>query len=226
VAEPTRQQQNYYRRWLIQIGRQARANVRELVVGLIIALTILLLQVINGTGHSQDFRLNAISTFWPYIAAIGLYVAYAAIRAPLILDRERANEIECQAREIAALTAPRFQTTLKNVGLSFRPNEQTRFHARVEIRNISGERTTLRDMTLACVRGPAMALTNPDRKYLLASADALETGTHCDGNVVFVAPSRMGAADVEALKGTEWQFTFTDIRGQRYGSNICELTYP
>jgi hypothetical protein len=104
-VDETPKEQNYYWRWLIQIGRQARSNVRELVVGLIIALAILLLQVHNGTLVVTDFRPDAISTFWPYIAAIGLYVAYAAIRAPLILDRERATTIGNRENDLATIRA-------------------------------------------------------------------------------------------------------------------------
>jgi hypothetical protein len=105
VAE-TSKQQNYYWRWIIQIGRQARADVRELAVGLIIALAILFLQVHNRTVQPQDFKPDAISTFWPYIAAIGLYLVYSTIRAPLILDREKTAKIDQLGSTLEQLQNP------------------------------------------------------------------------------------------------------------------------
>ncbi len=118
MAETTKER-NYYWRWLVQIGRQARADVRELVVGLIIALAILLLQVHNGSLLVTDFRPDAVSTFWPYLTAIGLYVFYATIRAPLELDRERIRQIQDLDDQIVgeptvAFEEMRFQHPLPN----------------------------------------------------------------------------------------------------------------
>jgi hypothetical protein len=118
VAETTKER-NYYWRWLVQIGRQARTDVLELVVGLIIALAILLLQVHNGTLLVTDFRPNAISTFWPYLTAIGLYIFYATIRAPMELDRERIRQIQDLDDQIVdeptvAFEEMRFQHPLAN----------------------------------------------------------------------------------------------------------------
>lgn len=78
-------------------------------MGLIIALVILLLQVHNGALLAKDFRLDAISTFWPYLTAIGLYVLYATIRAPLELDRERVRQIQDLENQIVDQPTVKFE---------------------------------------------------------------------------------------------------------------------
>jgi hypothetical protein len=171
--------------------------------------------------------LCLIESYTLVFVAIFMWKLFQSV--PLLLG-ERDAKILSSEQEIAklnaVLVAPKFRTELKTVGLIYRPHQQTTFHATVNIRNISGEQTTLHDLTLSCVRGPAIVLTNPDRRYLLPPAEPLEHGTSREGNLVFMVHTPMQPEEVEALKGTQWQFAFKDIRGQRYGSDICELSYP
>jgi hypothetical protein len=84
---------SYYRRYFIQVGQQARADASGLVIGFVLAVAVQVLQVLYRVMYAENFRANFLSTFWPYAAAVVTYLIYAAIRAPLELDRGRAAEI-------------------------------------------------------------------------------------------------------------------------------------
>jgi hypothetical protein len=203
----------------------------KFITGPIIGIVAFLLQWWLGLRvGAATFQFIATLIVAYFAVAIVQLIANWIYYAPVALERERLNEIELKDRELLTLkavsAAPRFHTVLKHVGMTFRPNERTTFHATVEIRNLSGEKTTLHDLTLSCLYGPPMVLTNPDRRYFLVSAEALESGVAREGNLAFVALTGIEPQQAEALKGSRWQFSFRDVRNQLYASDICELKYP
>ena len=68
---------------------------RGQIVGLILAVLILLYQLHSGLIQSADFKRAGFETIaYPYVTLIILYFLFEAIRAPIVLDRERQKEIE------------------------------------------------------------------------------------------------------------------------------------
>lgn len=85
---------NYLWRLCAEIADQTFQSGRAQIFPFFAALATLVFQVVFGTTMSTDFRGNMLATAWPYIIAFGAYVLAQIVRAPLALDRERADEIE------------------------------------------------------------------------------------------------------------------------------------
>jgi hypothetical protein len=179
---------NYYRRWLVQIGRQARSDIPALIVGLIIAIAILILQAHNSTVPISDFRANAFSIFWPYLAAIGAYLFYATIRAPFELDRERADDIDGKARTIenlsAKLATPLFSVEFDRLEFG-RPLANSSVRMVVHLTIHAGDTpVTLHDWALRSLMKPQLA----------PRAASVALGPALNGNQIYFQPreSRVG----------------------------------
>jgi hypothetical protein len=85
---------NYYRRWVVQVVRQTLKFGVEQAVALTIAIAILILQVLSHDLRAADFRTNELDTLWPYLAVVVVYILVQIVRAPLVLDRQRALRIQ------------------------------------------------------------------------------------------------------------------------------------
>lgn len=87
---------DYAKRWFLQVLGQIvfESGLRGLAVYCFLGVAILVLQLANHVVPVRDFRGNVLSILWPYLAAAFLYVVFQIVRAPLVLDRQRAQTIE------------------------------------------------------------------------------------------------------------------------------------
>jgi hypothetical protein len=101
---------SYAWRWIKQIGLQLWSFGRDQIVGLILAVLILLFQLHYRLIQAADAKKAELGTIlYPYLALLGLYLLYEAIRAPFALDRERAGEIEALRKSTAQREHDRIQ---------------------------------------------------------------------------------------------------------------------
>ena len=204
----------YYWRWFVQVGRQVRLDVRELIVGLIIALAILVLQAHKGTVGITSFRANAFSILWPYLVAIGLYLSYAFLRAPFDLDSERAQRIEGLLSTIptpVSVVFERVDVTIYNgrerpsvivLHLSIRTGE---------------EPATLDDWMLLKLGEPVIRFP-PTGLYVGQPSNTwrlrLQAHDRAGGNIGF-SLAQLGSPTEAEIRASEWQLEFSDAHETR-----------
>jgi hypothetical protein len=100
---------NYLRRFLREVVRQAFQFSKENVWPQVIAVATFLFQVVFRTSSSTDFHGNMLATLWAFIAALGVYIVVQIVRAPLVLDRQRADEIENIKKRLGNGVSVRFE---------------------------------------------------------------------------------------------------------------------
>lgn len=101
---PQVQAADYYWRWLIQVIRQVVSFTwNQMFAGLLLGMLILLYQLHYGVVQKAELRTNELAIIWPYLDVIIGVLVYQAIRAPLVLDRERADDIQRKEQAIQSL---------------------------------------------------------------------------------------------------------------------------
>jgi hypothetical protein len=109
---------NYYRRWIAQVVRQVVSFGAEQSVPLILAILILWYQLHYGLIQKNQLHSNELAIFWPYLELLATYLGFQIVRAPLVLDRQRADLIEQKTTRIAELTMPRVRITFQQLAFA------------------------------------------------------------------------------------------------------------
>jgi hypothetical protein len=205
---------NYYRRWFLQVLQQTLSFGRDQAVALIIAIAILLFQAHSGTLQTSDFRANAFATLWPYLAIVLVYLVIQIVRAPLILDRQRADQID----SLEAQTIRVLRTTIQAIKFSYQP--YFRIYVTIEVRNLDAPRTTFHDFVLHLLSAPKHNFHENDRHLFAPVGFVLEPGEFVRGEIMFEPPRGQVDTAMIGKEGNGWQISFDNIRGDPYESNV------
>jgi hypothetical protein len=100
---------NYLSRLCAEVADQTFKSGRAQIFPLFAAFATLVLQVVFRTSMSTDFRGNMLATVWPYMIAFAAYVLAQIVRAPLALDRQRADEIEQLKKQLGDVVSVKFE---------------------------------------------------------------------------------------------------------------------
>ncbi len=207
---------NYYKKWLGQIGFQVRSNIRELAVGLIIALVILILQAHYKAAEIKDFHADLLATVWPYAGAIALYVLYAAIRAPYQMDRVLTYEVENLRDERRALLEDSEKPVIfQFTKVTFRHEQNPAILVYAKVLN-RGSALTLHQIRLTTETDSAFSVEPTMNTFTHINIDEIKL----DDGEVKTAYLVFKGDDVERDIERHWAVTFFDNRGKPYREPI------
>ncbi len=129
---------NYYWRWFIQVWRQTIRVGWAQFMAVITAVAVLILDVVYGATSDNKFRPEVHAVVVAYLTILIGYILYEIARAPLILDRERANEID----HLKAAVPPPAAVAFEKLEFTLRQDNPstTRCNMSVNVRFSSGKK--------------------------------------------------------------------------------------
>jgi len=74
-----------------------------------IATMTVILEVKSGTIQTPDLHTNVLDTLWPYVIFLAVYILVQMVRAPLALDRQRAEQIDTLSKQLGETVSVWFE---------------------------------------------------------------------------------------------------------------------
>jgi hypothetical protein len=209
VAEGTKQQ-NYYWRWLVQALSQTFFWGWPQFVLVLTTIAVLVLNVEYGATSASKFAPQVHALMIVYLWSLIGYLVIQIFRAPLILDRQRAEEIGELRKRLGEAVTVEFEPVTFRQPL---PNlRNTSMHINISLRT-GDVPATLRDWALRSKSKPNL---NPVAVSVVGdwtkqSSHTIRLEAHATGHG-FVRFDFMGKAQAteDEIRECDWILVFSD----------------
>jgi hypothetical protein len=217
---------NYLWRFVREVVRQAFQFSKDNVWPQVIAVATFLFQVVFETSSSADFHANVLATLWAFGFAFGVYIIVQIIRAPMVLDRQRAEQIQEIAGRLGDPVSVEFRSITFEHAVADRRSSRMRLDMVIRT---SDSPATLAEWSLRSQK-------NPELKPLLAhiwglgrhvggNTIRLDDHDHQGGAILFDLVGQAQASEDEARDANhKWTFEFRDAH-RSYAIEIPERLY-